>query len=131
MAHPQMFDDDDPMLERVCTIALSLPEAQEKISHGRPAFFTKKVFAHYSGTEKFVSGEMVQHPQALLVLLDPMDAEVVLERPDSFVPMYLGPSGWVGLEIADLDDGEIRELLVDSYRSTASARLIKSLDAQE
>ena len=57
-------------------------------------------------------------------LLDPMDAEVVLERPDSFVPMYLGPSGWVGLEIADLDDGEIRELLVDSFRSTASARLI-------
>ena len=131
MAHPQMFDDDDPMLERVRAIALGLPESAEKISHGRPAFFTKKIFAHYGGTEKLESGEMVQHPQALLVLLDPMDAEVVLERPDSFVPMYLGPSGWVGLEIADLDDGEIRELLVDSYRSTASARLIKSLDAQE
>ena len=131
MAHPQMFDDDDPMLERVRTIALSLPEAAEKISHGRPAFFTKKIFAHYGGTEKLASGEMVQHPQALLVLLDPMDAEVVLERPDSFVPMYLGPSGWVGLEFADLDDGEIRELLVDSYRNTASATLIKALDAQE
>ncbi|TGD09181.1 MmcQ/YjbR family DNA-binding protein [Brevibacterium sp. S111] len=131
MAHPQMFDDDDPMLERVRAIALSLPEAAEKISHGRPAFFTKKIFAHYGGTEKLASGEMVQHPQALLALLDPMDAEVVLERADSFVPMYLGPSGWVGLEIVDLDDVEIRELLVDSYRSTASATLIKALDAQE
>lgn len=131
MAHPQMFDDDDPVLARVRTIVLSLPEAAEKISHGRPAFFTKKIFAHYGGTEKFASGEMVQHPQALLVLLDPMDAEVVLERPDSFVPMYLGPSGWVGLEVADLDDGEIRELITDSYRSTASARLIKALDAQD
>ena len=126
-----MFDDDDPVLARVRTIVLSLPEAAEKISHGRPAFFTKKIFAHYGGTEKLASGEMVQHPQALLVLLDPMDAEVVLERPDSFVPMYLGPSGWVGLEFADLDDGEIRELLVDSYRNTASATLIKALDAQE
>ena len=83
MAHPQMFDDDDPMLERVRAIALSLPESAEKISHGRPAFFTKKIFAHYGGTEKLESGEMVQHPQALLVLLDPMDAEVVLERSDS------------------------------------------------
>ncbi|WP_432790403.1 MmcQ/YjbR family DNA-binding protein [Brevibacterium sp. K11IcPPYGO002] len=131
MAHPQMFDDDDPMLERVRAIALGLPEAAEKISHGRPAFFTKKIFAHYSGTEKHDSGAMVQHPQALLVLLDPMNAEAVLEQPGSFIPMYLGPSGWVGLEIADLDDGEIRELLVDSYRNTASARLIKALDAQE
>ena len=131
MAHPKMFDDDDPMLERVRAIALSLPEAQEKISHGRPAFFTRKVFAHYGGTEKLASGEMVQHPQALLVLLDPMDAEVVLERSDSFVPMYLGPSGWVGLEIADLDDGEIRELIVASFRNTASARLIKALGIEE
>ena len=128
MAHPQMFDDDDPMLERVCTIALSLPEAQEKISHGRPAFFTKKIFAHYGGTEKLASGEMVQHPQALLVLLDPMDAEVVLERLDSFVPMYLGPSGWVGLGLDNLDDEELRELIIDSYRSTASARLIRELE---
>ena len=131
MAHPKMFDDDDPMLERVRAIALSLPEAQEKISHGRPAFFTKKIFAHYGGTEKLASGEMVQHPQALLVLLDPMDAEVVLERSDSFVPMYLGPSGWVGLEIADFDDGEIRELIVASFRNTASARLIKALGIEE
>lgn len=131
MAHPQMFDDDDPVLARVRAIAMSLPEAQEKISHGRKAFFTKKIFAHYGGTEKHASGEMVQHPQALLVLLGPMDAEVVLERPDSFVPMYLGPSGWVGLEIAALDDGEIRELLVDSYRNTASATLIKTFDAHE
>lgn len=131
MAHPQMFDDDDPMLERVRAIALGLPESAEKISHGRPAFFTKKIFAHYGGTEKLASGEMVQHPQALLVLLDPMDAEVVLERPDSFVPMYLGPSSWVGLGLDDLDDEELRELIIDSYRSTASARLIEALDAQE
>lgn len=131
MAHPQMFDDNDPMLERVRAIALGLPEAAEKISHGRPAFFTKKIFAHYSGTEKHAAGEKVQHPQALLVLLDPMDAEAVLEQPGSFVPMYLGPSGWVGLEIADLDDGEIRELLVDSYRNTASARLVKTLGIEE
>lgn len=131
MAHPQMFDDDDPVLETVRAIALSLPEAQEKVSHGRPAFFTKKIFAHFGGTEKLGSGEMVQHPHAVLILLDPMDAEVMLEAPDSFVPMYLGPTGWIGLEVADLDEEELRELLIDSYRSTASARLVRQLSPDQ
>ena len=42
MAHPQMVDDDDPMLERVRAIALALPGASEKTSHGRPALHTVK-----------------------------------------------------------------------------------------
>lgn len=130
MAHPQMFDPDDPQLARLRRIALSLPEAQEKISHGRPAFFTKKIFAHFGGTEKLVTGEMVQHPHALLVLLDPMDAEVMLERPDSFVPMYLGPSGWIGLELDEFDEEDLRDLLADSYRNTASARLVRESAAE-
>ena len=36
MAHPQMFDDDDPWLERVREIALALPGAKEKISLAGP-----------------------------------------------------------------------------------------------
>ena len=32
MAHPQMFDDDDPMLARVRELALGFPEAAEKVS---------------------------------------------------------------------------------------------------
>ncbi|MEY8570611.1 MmcQ/YjbR family DNA-binding protein [Brevibacterium linens] len=64
-------------------------------------------------------------------MLDPMDAEVVLERPDSFVPVYLGASGWVGLALDDLDDEELRELIIDSYRSTASTRLSKTLGIEE
>ncbi|WP_228282643.1 MmcQ/YjbR family DNA-binding protein [Brevibacterium atlanticum] len=131
MAHPQMFDDDDPVLERVRTIALALPEAQEKVSHGRPTFYTTKVFAYYGGAAKHVTGEIEQHPHSVLVLLDPMDAEVVLERQDSFVPMYLGPSGWIGLEVEELSDDELRELLVDSYRNTASATLVRRLPAGE
>lgn len=35
-----MFDETDPLLARVRGIALALPEAGEKVSHGRPAFFT-------------------------------------------------------------------------------------------
>lgn len=131
MAHPQMFDDDDPLLYRFRAIALSLPEAAEKISHGRPAFFTTKTFAIYGGTLKTGPKQMEQRPHAMLIRPDPFDAEVLLERPGSFVPMYLGPSGWVGLELADLSEEAIRKLLIDSYRNTASARLVEALDAQE
>lgn len=130
MAHPQMFDHDDPQLARLREIALSLPEVQEKVSHGRPAFFTKKIFAHFGGTRKLVTGGMEQHPQALLILPDPMDAEVLMERPDAFVPMYLGPTGWIGLELQALDDDEVRELLTDSYRNTAPARLVRQLASE-
>lgn len=130
MAHPQMFDPEDPLLARVREIALSFPEAQEKVSHGRPAFFTKKIFAHYGGTRKLLTGGMEQHPHALLVLPDPMDAEVLLERPDSFVPMYLGPSGWIGLELESLDAQDLGDLLADSYRNTAPAKLVRQLSSE-
>ncbi|MDN5585798.1 MAG: MmcQ/YjbR family DNA-binding protein [Brevibacterium sp.] len=129
MAHPQMFDPEDPQLARLREIALSFPETQEKVSHGRPTFFTKKVFAYFGGARKLITGGMEQHPQALLILPDPMDAEVLLERPDAFVPMYLGPSGWIGLEVEVLDEEELRELLTDSYRNTAPARLVAQISS--
>ncbi|MCT1448263.1 MmcQ/YjbR family DNA-binding protein [Brevibacterium casei] len=128
MAHPQMFAADDPVLAWFRTVALSFPEAQEKVSHGRPAFFTKKVFAYFGAAEKHVTGEIEQHPHAVLLLLDPLDAEVMLEREDTFVPMYLGPTGWIGLDLADVAEDELRDLLADSYRSTAPARLARLID---
>ncbi len=48
MPHPIMFRDDDPVLAQVRTIALGFPEAFEKVSHGRPAFFVSKMFAMYT-----------------------------------------------------------------------------------
>ena len=65
-----MFDPDDPILSRVRQIALDLPGAAEKISHGRPAFYTKKVFAYYGGSVRRGPDDWVQHPQSVMVLLD-------------------------------------------------------------
>ncbi len=45
-----MFRDDDPQLAVVRRYALALPDVQEKVSHGRPAFFTTKVFAYFGGS---------------------------------------------------------------------------------
>ena len=47
-----------------------------------------------------------------------------------YVPAYLGPSGWIGVELdADTDWDEIAELLDASYRLTAPKRSIERLDA--
>ncbi len=52
MPHPIMFDDADPILARVREIALALPEATEKISHGRPTFSAPKMFAVYGAVRE-------------------------------------------------------------------------------
>ncbi|SFJ22305.1 YjbR protein [Nocardioides psychrotolerans] len=125
-----MFHDDDPALTRVRDLALALPGAQEKVSHGRPAFFTTKVFAYYGGSHK-VDGDWRQHPQAVMVLLDEDERSALLEEPRSFVPAYLGPSGWLGINLpAPGAEGwaEVAELLDASFRRTAPARLVRELE---
>lgn len=126
--HPIMFDDDDPLLARVRAIALGHPGAQEKISHGRVAFFTQKVFAYYSGSHK-VDGEWVQHPQSIVVQADTGEREVLRRMPGAYVPAYLGVAGWTGLDLEpDTDWAEVRELIEESFRVTAPARLVALLD---
>ena len=130
MAHPQMFDDGDPYLARVRMLAGTFPGTAQKISHGRPAFYTKKVFAYYGGARKDEHG-WIEHPHSLVVLPDPDDRRALLDEPRVYIPAYLGPSGWIGV---DLDEGtdwtEVAELLDASYRLTAPKRAIDQLDAQ-
>ncbi len=125
-----MFADDDPALARVRALALALPGAQEKVSHGRPAFFTTKVFAYYGGSHK-VDGDWHEHPQCLMVLLDEDERTALLEEDRSFVPAYLGPSGWLGVDLPAPDErgwDEVAELLDASFRLTAPVRLVRELD---
>ena len=129
VAHPKMFDDDDPMLARVRDIALAFPGADEKVSHGRPAFFTTKVFAYFGGSIR-VDGQWVQHPAAVVVLPDPDDRLALLDDVRVWVPAYLGPSGWIGFDLdTDTDWTEVAELLDASFRQTAGKRLVAELDA--
>lgn len=128
MAHPQMFDDGDPILGRVRAIAFDLPGAAEKVSHGRPAFFTKKVFAYYGGSVR-LNGQWFEHSHSVIVAAERSEIDALLQDPRFFFPAYLGPSGWVGL---DLGKGtqwdEVGELIDASYRLTAPAKLVAQLD---
>src|SRR6059058_762296 len=122
-----MFDDADPVLGRLRELASAFPDAAEKVSHGHPAFFTTKVFAYYGGSVK-VDGVYQRHERSLLVLAGPDDREALLAEERCYSPAYLGPSGWVGVDLtADTDWAEIGELLDASYRRTAGPRRVALL----
>lgn len=125
-----MFDGGDPLLHRVREIALAFPDAAEKISHGHPAFYTTKVFAYYGGSLK-VDGEWVRHEHSLVVLLDPAERDALASDPRCYLPAYLAPSGWLGIDLDDKTDWtETAELLDASYRRTAGPRRVARLDAR-
>lgn len=125
-----MFDEADPVLGRVREIALDFPDAAEKVTHGHPAFFTTKVFAYYGGSIK-VDGVYRRHEHSLLVLLDPDERAVLLGEERCYSPAYLGPAGWVGVDLdLDADWDEVGELIDASYRRTAGVRRVRALDAR-
>lgn len=128
MAHPQMFDDDDPYLARVRELALALPGSAEKVSHGRPAFYTTKVFAYYGGSRK-QGDDWVQHPHSVMIQPDADDRHDLLQHRRVYVPGYLGASGWLGVDLDEHTDWtEVAELLDASFRLTAPKRNIAQLD---
>jgi hypothetical protein len=122
-----MYDEEDPLLARVRSICLALPEAVEQESHGRPTFFAgKRVFA--------VFGAHGEDDTRLLVHPDDAEREALLRHPRSSVPPYWGPSGWLAFELRPLpegpepDWGEMAELVEDSYRRVALVRMVRALE---
>ncbi|BBX03452.1 phosphoribosylglycinamide formyltransferase [Mycolicibacterium moriokaense] len=132
MPHPIMFREDDPVLARVRAIALGFPEAFEKVSHGRPAFFVTKMFVMYGGSVKpETKGAHYHHyPQSIMVKVDESDRRALEQDRRFFFPAYLGPAGWLGLDLASkkVDWTEVTELIDASYRLVAPKKLIARLD---
>lgn len=129
MPHPIMFRDGDPGLAEVRAIALSFPDAHEKVSHGRPGFFVAKMFAMYGGATK-QSGSMETVPHCVMVKVDEAERTALSQDERFFYPAYLGPSGWLGLDftVAEVDWDEVRELVDASYRLIAGKKQLKLLD---
>lgn len=132
MAHPVMFDDDDPFLARLRPLCHAFPGVEEKVSHGRPVFRVKKIFAAFGGSEKLAPGDHRQVPAALLFMPDADEAVALSDDPRFFVPAYYGAYGWMALDLADPDTDwdEVAELLDASYRNIAPPKLVAELDAR-
>ncbi len=118
-----MFDDDDPFLAELRTLALEFPESVELETWGRPTFRAgKRIFALYGGSD--------ERPRGVFIKPEPDDVRALQEDPRFYAPPYFGPSGWLSLDFdfAPVDWDEVRELLDGSYRQVALKRMIRSLD---
>ncbi len=127
MAHPKMYDDDDPLLVRLRALCLAFPEAVEKETFGRPTFRCGKIFAYFG------QGQKDRPREASVQVLPAADErEALLADPRFYVPSYIGAYGWVGLDLGDgnPDWQEIAELLDSSYRRIAPARCLARLDRE-
>ena len=104
----------------VRSFALRLPGAEERETWETATFRVRgKIFAMFSERERHVWIKSVHDEQRALVA---MDAEAW------FVPPYVGPSGWVGAVISKADGDEVRELITEAWRMTATKRAVREFD---
>ncbi|HEY7292830.1 MAG TPA: MmcQ/YjbR family DNA-binding protein [Vicinamibacterales bacterium] len=114
---PARRKDDGTQIERLRRICLSTPGAIEKISHGEPTFFTpKRVFAMFANNHHDDGHVAVWLPAAPGV-----QEALIEEAPDVyFRPPYVGPAGWVGVELAKVDDDQLGALVREAFQLIAA-----------
>jgi hypothetical protein len=113
------LDPGEKHVERVRRICLALPGATEKLSHGEPTFFVKKVFAMCSINHHNDGHIAVTIPAAIGI------QEMLIKRsPEKFYrPPYVGASGWVGIELPRVTDEELAFHIYEAWRLIAPAKL--------
>jgi hypothetical protein len=123
-AGPTSTRAQEKQLARVRCICGSIAGTLEKLSHGEPTFFTpKRVFAMFAGNHHGDGHVAVWLPAAAGV-----QADLIEESPDTyFRPPYVGTGGWVGVELAKVDDEQLSALIREAFRfasakATASRR---------
>ncbi len=106
---------------------MALPEVTEKVSHGEPTWFVRKVFVsyadhHHDDRVAFWCAAPPGVQQAL----------VTAEPARFFRPPYVGGRGWLGVWLDEptvpeadpaLDWDEIAEIVADAYRVIAPKKL--------
>jgi len=120
MAHPVV---DTPRLraamKRIRPIVLALPDAEERLSHGTPTFFTGpgrkgRTFCSVHDEREWFEGRLCLWAAAA----KEEQAALVDDAPDRyFVPPYVGHRGWVGLrlDLPETDWDEVAGVIEDAY----------------
>lgn len=121
--------DPDWLLKRVAEMAMALPEAESRESHGSPGWRVNgKYFAHFNDQH---------HGTPHIALLartsgvEEIEQLIAMDPEAYFKPAYYGASGWVGIILnrEGVDWDGVREWLERSWRSAAPKRLTKFMDA--
>jgi hypothetical protein len=107
-------------LRRVRTICTELPGTVEKLSHGEPTFFAGKrvyaMFANNHHNDGHIAVWIPVPPGAQAMLIEASPAKF-------FRPPYVGVRGWVGLELAQVDDEELAHHLREAWRLIAPRKV--------
>jgi hypothetical protein len=111
-------------MRRICT---ALPEVEERVSHGEPAWFIR-------GKKMFVTYADRHHDDRVAFwcsAADGMQETLVSANPTRFfVPPYVGTKGWVGLYLdVEVDWVEIEETVLEAYLNVAPARLATQVES--
>ena len=114
---PAARKDDGTQLERLRRLCLSIPGTMEKISHGEPTFFTpRRVFAMFANNHHDDGHVAVWLPAGPGV----QDA-LIEEAPQIyFRPPYVGPAGWIGVEMSRVDDDRLGSLIREAFHLIAA-----------
>jgi len=116
-SRPAARKDDGTQLERLRRRCLSIPGAIEKISHGEPTFFTpKRVFAMFANNHHDDG-----HIAAWLPAGPGVQEALIEEAPRIFFrPPYVGPAGWIGVELSKIDDDWLGSLIHEGFNLIAA-----------
>ncbi|MGH9184853.1 MAG: MmcQ/YjbR family DNA-binding protein [Acidimicrobiales bacterium] len=113
--------------ERLSAMCLTLPEASQSGDQHTAFRVRGRTFAYYL-VDHHGDGRI-----ALCCKADPGENQALIESDPErfFMPPYIGPRGWVGLDLdaRPVDRTEIRELVFDSYRLVAPKSLAKLVTA--
>jgi hypothetical protein len=113
--------------EEVRALCLALPEAEERTSHGNPAFFA-------GATGRMFAAHLVDHHgdgRIAVWLAAPEGAQEALVEaaPERFFrPPYVGHRGWIGVHLdRGIDRDELADLVADAFVTVAPKRPARAL----
>ena len=112
-------------LERVRRICVRLPETLEKLSHGEPTFFAggKRVFAMCA-----INHHQDGHVAVWVPAPPGLQEALVAEAPEIyFRPPYVGPSGWVGIELSRIGDEALAAHILQAWKMVAAKKLVAAM----
>ena len=133
-AHSRMANDHGPValelgdvLARLRRICSALPEVEERLSHGAPAWFVR-------GKRMFVTFAAAHHDDRVAcwcAAAPGVQEALVRQRPERFFrPQYVGHRGWLGIDFAGPGTwDEVETLVHEAYGTVAPARLSAALRA--
>jgi hypothetical protein len=117
MARPPTDEDDLRLVRQICA---TLPGTSEKPSHGEPTFFAgKKVYPMFANNH---------HNDGHIAVWIPAppgtQAHLIAAAPATFFkPPYVGGRGWIGIELAAIDNEALAQHILTTWQLVAPKKL--------